>query len=72
MYIRAGDVKADDVIVLNGIDYKVVRVEKYRKQGRWWINLCLQVPVEPGAPGELEDRAIPVDVIIPFRGLALF
>ena len=72
MYIRAGDVKADDVIVLNGIDYQVARVERYRKQSRWWVNLCVHLQVAPGEPKQLEDRAVPMDVIIPWRGLALF
>jgi len=73
MYIRAGDVKADDVVVLNGIDYKVARTERYRKQSRWWVNLCVQVPqLGPGEVPETEDRALPVDVIIEWRGTALW
>jgi hypothetical protein len=69
MYIRAGDVKEDDVITLDGTDYKVDRVEKYRKLGRWWVRLCV-VPPMADIP-DLTDQHLPMDVIIAWRGTAL-
>jgi len=70
-YIRAGDLRIDDVVTISDMDCKVVDTAYYKKQGRKWVNLVLLD--ERGEPGQSSfDRAVPVDVIVPWRGTALF
>lgn len=68
MYIRAGDLQVDDVIQIAGEDLKVIDRARYRKQSRQWVNLVLQGPLADATT----DRAFPIDVIVQWRGTALF
>ena len=68
MYIRAGDLHVDDVIQIAGEDLKVIDASRYRKQNRLWVNLVLQGPLGDTTT----DRAIPVEVLVSWRGTALF
>ena len=70
MLIRAGDLHVDDVIEIAGEHWKVIDAARYRKQNRLWVNLTLLLG--PDEHGTSMDRAFPVEVLVPWRGSALF
>lgn len=74
MWIKAADIKKDDVVSLNGEDHQVIEVAKYHKGRRKWVTLTVDDWVgDPAKPKKSsKDVAVPSDVMVPWHGTALF
>lgn len=74
MWIRAADVKEDDVISVDKEDCTVLKIEKYRKQGRKWVTITVTHRRLLAGTDYVDqkDIAVPADVMLPWHGTALF